>query len=270
MTIRALLRFELATMARGRTLTAIAAGFALASLAVALAGLSAGGVVTVQGFARTSVSLLQLVVWIVPMLALLTGAVAGADSHDVEFLVALPVSRPRLLVARWLAHVVALGGALLAGLGAAGLLLAALAGTADATRYLALIGVAALLLGATLALGLWIGVAAGNRLRAVAGAALAWLLLVIGVDLIAITLLAVLPAGQAGWGLSLVLLADPVDSARALGIALFQATTIAGPTEAALRRVLGGAGAWLLAAGLVAWTIAPLALAARRFARSDL
>jgi len=179
MTIGALLRFELATMARGRTLTAVAAGFALASLVVALAGLSAGGVVTVQGFARTSVSLLQLVVWTVPMLALLTGAVAGADTHDVEFLVALPVSRPRLVVARWLAHVVALGGALLAGLGVAGLLLAALAGTADATRYLALVGVAVLLLGATLALGLWIGVAAGNRLRAVAGAALLGVLAVI-------------------------------------------------------------------------------------------
>lgn len=269
MTMRALLRFELATLARGRTLTVVAAGFALASLVVALAGLSAGGVVTVQGFARTSVSLLQLVVWTVPMLALLTGALAGADTHDIEFLIALPVSRPRLLLARWLAQATALGGALLAGLGVAGLLLAALAGTTDAARYLALVGVAALLLGATLALGLWIGVAAGTRLRAVAGATLAWLLLVIGADLVAIMLLTVLPAGKAGWGLTLLLLADPVDSARALGLALFQATTIAGPTEAALRRVLGGTGAWVLVAGLLAWTVAPLSLAARRFARSD-
>jgi Cu-processing system permease protein len=269
-TVHSLLRFELATAARGRAVTVVAAGFALASLVVALAGLSAGGIVTVQGFARTSVSLLQLVVWTVPMLALLTGAVAGADTHDIEFLVALPVSRQRLVLARWLAHLVALGGALLAGLGLAGLVLAALAGATDAARYLGLVGVAVLLLGATLALGLWIGVVAGNRLRAVAAAALAWLVLVIGADLVAITLLAVLPAAQAGWGLSLLLLADPVDSARALGIALFQATTIAGPAEAALRRVLGGPGAWLLAAGLLAWTVAPLAFAARRFGRSDL
>jgi hypothetical protein len=35
---------------------------------------------------------------------------------------------------------------------------------------------------------------------------------VIGAHLVAITLLAILPAGQAGWGLTL-LLADPVDSA---------------------------------------------------------
>ncbi len=270
MTVGALLRFELATAARGRTLALIAAGFALASLTVALAGLSAGGAVAVQGFARTSVSLLQLVVWTVPMVALLAGAVAGVDSHDLELLVALPVSRSRLLVARWLAHAVALGGALLVGLGTAGVALAVLTGTADALRYLGLVGVASLLLCATLALGFWVGIAAHNRLRAVAGAALVWLLLVVGVDLAAIVLLSVLPAGQAAWPLSALLLADPVDAARALGLGLFQAATIAGPTEAALRHVLGGAGAWLLVAGLLAWTAGPLVLAGRRFARTDL
>jgi Cu-processing system permease protein len=269
-TLAALVRFELAAAARGRTLTLVAAGFALASVVVALAGLSAGGVVAVQGFARTSVSLLQLVIWIVPLLALLAGAVSGADGHDLEFVAALPVSRGRLLLARWVAGVLALGGAVLVGLGVAGLLLGALAGTADAGAYLTLVAVTLLLLGATLAIGLWIGVVARNRFRAVATAALAWFVLVVGADLVAIGLLALLPAGRAGIGLTLLLVADPVDAARALGVGLFQADVIAGPTGAALRRVLGGAGAWLLAAGLVAWTLVPLGLAGRRFARSDL
>lgn len=269
MTTRALLRFELATLARGRALMLIAAGFALASVVVALAGLSAGGVVAVQGFARTSISLLQLVVWTVPMLALLAGAMAGVEAHEIEFLVALPVSRRQLLAARWLAHMVALGGALLVGLGAAGVLLGALGGTADAPRYAALVAVAVLLLSATLALGLWIGVATRTRLRAVATAVIAWLVLAVGIDLVAIILLTTLPVG-AGWGLSLLLLADPVDTARALGIGLFQATTIAGPTEAALRQVLGGTGALVLVAGLLAWTVGPLVLAGRRFGRQDL
>ena len=270
MTLRALVRFELAAAARGRALTFVAAGFALASVVVALAGLSAGGVIAVQGFARTSVSLLQLVIWIVPLLALLAGAVSGADAHDLEFVTALPVSRRRLLVARWFSGTIALGGALLVGLGLAGLLLGALAGAADGGAYLALVAVALLLLAATHAIGLWIGVAARNRFRAVALAALAWFVLVVGADLVAIAVLAILPAGQAGIGLSLLLIADPVDAARALGAGLFRADVIAGPTGAALRRVLGGAGAWLLVAGLVAWTIGPLALAGRHFARSDL
>ena len=83
-------------------------------------------------------------------------------------------------------------------------------------------------------------------------------------------MLAVLPPGKAGWWLSLLLMADPVDIARALGLSLFHADVVAGPTGAALRRVLGGAGIWALTAALVAWTLVPLALAGRRFARSDL
>jgi Cu-processing system permease protein len=247
-----------------------AAGFGVASIAVAFIGLSAGGAMEVQGFARTSISLLQLVLWIVPMLGLITGAVAGAECHELELIAALPVSRGSLVLARWLGWSVALGGALLVGLGLAGGVIAFLAGAADGWRYLRLLGVALFLLATTLALGLWIGVAARTRLKAVAVAVATWFILVVGVDLLAISMLAVLPPGKAGWWLSLLLMADPVDSARALGLSLFHADVVAGPTGAALRRVLGGAGIWALIGALVAWTLIPLALAGRRFARSDL
>jgi Cu-processing system permease protein len=268
--IAALLRFEVAAARRTRTVTLFATGFALASLAVALIGLSAGGAMAVQGFARTSVSLLQLVVWVVPMVALLTGAVAGAECHELEFVVGLPLTRGQLLGARWAAWTLALGAALFVGLGAAGIAIAVFAGAADGARYLALILVAWLLLAATLALGLAIGVTARTRARAVGIAIVTWFVLVVGVDLVAIGVLAILPPRDAGWGLSLLLLADPVDAARAFGLGLFRADAIAGPTGAALRRVLGGWGAWVLVAGLVAWTALPLALAGRWFARRDL
>jgi hypothetical protein len=196
--MRALLRFELAAARRARTVTLFAAGFALASLAVALMGLSAGGAVTVQGFARTSVSLLQLVVWVVPVAALLTGAVAGAECHELEFVIGLPLTRGQLLKARWAAWTLALGGALFVGLGAAGIVIALLAGAADGARYLALMLVAWLLLAATLALGLAIGVTARTRARAVGIAIVTWFVLVVGVDLVAIGLLAILPPRDAG------------------------------------------------------------------------
>jgi Cu-processing system permease protein len=268
--IAALLRFELAGARRSRALPLFAAGFGVLALAIAVVGLSAGGTLAVQGFARTSVSLLQVVVWVVPLLALLLGAASGAECHELEFLTALPYSRARLVTVRWAAWLIALGAGLGAGLGAAGVVIGALAGAADGWRYLALAGVSALLLSACLAVGVWIGIAARTRARALAVAIAAWFVLVVGVDLLAISVLAMLPARPAGWGLSLLLLADPVDSARALGLGLFRADVIAGPTGAALRRVLGGWGAAALIAGLLAWTAAPLYLAGRRFAKSDL
>jgi hypothetical protein len=93
--------------------------------------------------------------------------------------------------------------------------------------------------------------------------------LVIVMDLAAIGLLAVLPRGHSAWGLSVLLLADPVDAARTLAISLLQADVVAGPMGAALRKVLGGYGVWLIAVALLAWIVVPLLGAGRRFARSD-
>jgi Cu-processing system permease protein len=268
--VGALYRFELRTARRGRVALLFTVGFALAAVGIALAGLSAGGVLAVQGFARTSVSLLQLVIWAVPAIALLVGAAAGADLRDTEFIVALPIARPLLVLSRWLAWFTVLAGALAVGLGAAGVVIALLAGAADAGAYLALMGVAFLVLAACLALGLSLGIVVRTRARALALALLAWFVLTVGVDLIAITALSLLPPRGLGWGLSLLLLADPVDSARALGLGLFQADIVAGPTGAALRQVLGRAGSAVLAGGLLAWTAVPLLLAGRRFRTGDL
>jgi Cu-processing system permease protein len=137
-------------------------------------------------------------------------------------------------------------------------------------QYLGLLAVATLLLSACLATGLAIGVRVRDRGRALAIAIVVWSLLVVGVDLIAIGLLALLPAGIGSWPLSLLLLIDPVDQARVLGLGLFSAAEIAGPTGAALRAMMGGWGAALLVAGLLAWTVGPLAFAARTFSKRDL
>ena len=265
-----LLRFELSGAYRGRTGLLFAIGFALASVGVALVGLAPGGALAVQGFARTSVSLLQLVLWVVPLLGLATGAIAGAECHELELVAALPMPRERIVLARWAAWTIVISACLAIGFGAAGIVIGALAGAADGVRYLALVGIAIVLVAASLALGLWIGVVARSRARAIALAVVVWFVLAIGMDLVVIATLAVLPPREAGWGLSLLLLADPVDSARALGLGLFQADAIAGPTGAALKRVLGGWGALLLVVGLAGWTALPLALAGKRFAQSDL
>lgn len=270
MTHRALVWFDWAAARRGRLVALCAAGFALASVGVALVGLSAGGAVAVQGFARTSISLLQLTLWTVPLLSLLLGAVSGAECGEIEFLTALPIARARFVVSRWAAWTLALSAALITGFGAAGVIIGIMAGSADVARYVALIGISILLVSAGLAIGMWIGIAARSRARAVGFAVVVWFVLVVGADLVAIAVLAILPAHTATWNLAILLVANPVDSARALGLGLFQADVVAGPTGAALQRLLGGPGAALLLAGLVAWTVVPLRLAGRRFAKLDL
>lgn len=266
----AVLRFELAAVRKGRTAPLFAAGFALASVALALIGLSASGTLAVQGFARTSISLLQLILWVIPLLSLLTGAAAGAECYELEYVAALPVTRSQIVLSRWAAWLGGLTAALCTGLGAAGVVIGLLAGTADGWRYLGLVAIAVLLLSACLATGVAIGVRTRDRGRALAIAIVAWCILVVGVDLIAIGLLAMLPAGVASWPLSFLLVLDPIDLARVLGLGLFSADELAGPTGAALRAMMGGWGALVLVGGLVAWTAVPLAIATRTFRRRDL
>lgn len=265
-----ILRFELTTARSGRTVLVFAGGFALASVVVALVGLSAGGVLAVQGFARTSISLLQLVVWVVPLVALLTGAATGADCREVEFVFALPIKRTDVLLSRWAAHVIVLGAALLLGLGGAGIVIGAFAGAADGLRYIALTAVSCLLLAASLALGLMIGIIAPTRTRALAYAIAAWFVLGIGIDLLAIAALAILPPGAASWELVTLLVLNPVAAARVLGLGLFGADVLSGPTGAALRAVLSGWGAWVLLATLLAWIALPLVVASRTLRKRDL
>ena len=265
-----LCRFELAVARRSRMVVLFAGGFALATLILAVTGLSSGGVVAVQGFARTTMSLMQLVLWIIPLVGLLIGAGVGAESLELEFQVSLPAGRTAILFARWLVWLAVLGGAMTLGLGLAGLLMSSTAAAGDEWRYLRLIGVSNLLLGATLSLGLLLGLLARTRIRAMGFAVSAWIVMVIGFDLLAIGALALLPRGQAGWGLTLLLMADPADAARSLAIGLVQADIVAGPTGAAIRKVLGGWSLWALAGSLLVWMALPLCAAARRFRRLDL
>jgi hypothetical protein len=78
------------------------------------------------------------------------------------------------------------------------------------------------------------------------------------------------PGGHASGSLTALLLANPVDSARVWAIALLQADTLAGPMGAALKKVLGPSGTWLIFAALLGWVAIPLAGAGRRFARASL
>ena len=265
-----LLRFELTAAQRSRMTLMFAVGFALATVVLALTGMSSAGVVAIQGFGRTTMSLMQLVLWVVPLVGLLVGASLGAESTEQEFQVSLPVPRSQLLWARWAGWLVVLGGAMTLGLSLAGLVVSASAGSGDGWRYFRLLGVSNLLLAACLAMGLLLGVIARARLQAMGFAIAVWVVIVVGFDLLAIGGLAILPRGQAGFGLAFLLLLNPVDAARSLAIGLLQADLVAGPAGTSIRKLLGSWALVSLALALFLWTVLPLYAAARRFGRLDL
>ena len=270
-TVRVIAAHELRATLRGRMVVGFAAIFSLLALGIALAGLGGSGQVLVQGFTRTAVSLMVLALYLFPLLGLILGAAAfGGEDGGTELLLAQPVERAEVLVGRAAGLATALFLVALAGFGVTGLVVAMRAGTAGIAGYL-LVGASAAGVGvAAVAAGVLIGVVARRRAAAIGWALAAWFAAAVVYDLVAIGVLQVVGSGQPGPWLLAVLVANPIDGLRAVGLLALGADVLLGPTGAALQRLMGGiTGAALVLASVLAWTAAPLALAARVFGRRD-
>lgn len=245
--------------------------FTALAVGVALAGLSASGQLLVQGFVRTAASLLTLAVYLLPLLGLILGANAfGAEDGGTELMLAQPIRRGDIVVGRTLGLALALISVAATGFGVAALLVIAVAGGEGLLAYL---GVATLCTAVGLfglALGVCIGVLARRRLRAVGGALGGWLLLAVVFDLAVITTLHLTGSGEPGPWLLGLLLVNPLDGARALGLVTLGADVLLGPTGAAMQQLLGGnGGGAAIVASLLLWSALALGIAGRVYRRRD-
>ncbi len=256
---------------RGRFVQGFGLLFAALSVGIAFAGLSASGQLLVQGFVRTSASLLTLAVYLLPLLGLILGASAfGTEDGGTELMLAQPIRRGDLIGGRTLGLALALISVAVAGFGIAALLVGATAGAEGLLAYLA---VAAMCTGVGLfglALGVCIGVGSRRRLRAIGGALGGWVLFAVIFDLVAIALLQLGGSHTPGPWLLGILLANPIDGVRTLGLVTLGADVLLGPTGSAMQQLLGdnGGGAAVVAS-LVLWSALALGIAVRRYQRRD-
>ncbi len=269
--LRAIAAAECRGALAGRLVQGLGALFALMALAISLAGLAASGHLVVQGFTRTAVSLLSLALYLLPLVGLVLGAHAfGVEDGGTELLLAQPIGRRTVLLGRAAGLAAALGLVAAIGFGLAGALVLGTAGPAGLLGYL-LTALGSTIVGlAGLALGILLGVRSRRRLAAVAKALVAWVVLAVFFDFVAIAVLQFVGDGEPGPLLLALLAANPIDGMRALGLVSLGADVLLGPTGAALSRLLGPAGGGaLVAASLLAWCVVPLALAGRAFRFKD-
>lgn len=262
---------ELRAALRGRMIPAFALLFAALAIVIALAGLAGSGRLLVQGFTRTSVSLLTLGLYLLPLLGALLGAAAfSADDGGTELLLAQPITRADALLGRTLGLAAALAMVSLAGFGAAAILVLARAGGGGFGGFAFVALASTLVAQIGLAVGVLIGVRARRRGAAVGWALACWFAAAVLYDIASIAVLQLAGNGQPGPWLLALLAANPIDGLRALGLVRLGADVLLGPTGAALQRLLGGAaGAALVGASAVAWIAAPLAAASWAWARRD-
>lgn len=269
-TIGILVQKELRDAMRGRWLFAFGVTFAL--IAFALAFVQQQGGVAQQGFNRTTASLINLSLLLVPLLALVLGAGAIAGERDrgtLATLLAQPLSAAQLLAGKYLGLTVAVWAAVLFGFGGAGLLIALVSPVTQLGHYLVFVGLAAALASATLSVGVLISVSMAGRSKALGLAVLTWFVMVLFYDLAVIGFtLSVVSSSEVLLASTLL---NPVEVVRILAVlSLEPDLQVLGPLGSYLYVEFGASGsAVLLVAALAAWTVAPLILSVWAFRRQD-
>jgi len=272
--VRLFARQELVLAVRSRWTPIFAVVFAALSLGVGFSGYILTGGFGMQDFARTAVSLVQLVLLLVPLTALLIGVMALAPERGAaELLFAQPVPRATVLVGKLVGLFEALAAAQLIGFGAAGLTVFSQAGETGAGGFL-------LMVAGSLALtAIFLGIAAlisvgnvGRRARALAIALVVWFVAVVLFDVAILGVATLLRSGHASRLLVTAVIVNPVDAVRTGTLLGIEGSAAFGAASLAFFRITGGstAAAAYLLVSVGAWLVVPTVLAVRRLERADL
>lgn len=265
---------ELTVAIRSRWTQIFAATFTVLALAVAGSGYVLSGGSGVQDLARTATSLTQLVVLVIPMMALLVGATSfSPDRGAAELLFSQPVSRATIVLGKLLGLLEALTAAQLLGFGAAGLVIFSQSGVEGLGGFALLFAGSVILTAIFLSISAWIAGGDGRRrTRALAIAVVIWFAAVVLFDVAALGIASLLRSGPASRVLMVAALVNPVDAVRTGALLGIQGTAAFGAASLALLRFTSGIGgaAAAIAASLTLWAVVPAAMAIRRAIRADI
>jgi Cu-processing system permease protein len=255
---------------RSRWVLAVAVIFTAFALVIAYFGAAQQGAVGFKGIELTIASLTSLVIYLVPLIALILGydaMVGERERGSLDLLLSLPITRLELLLGKYLGLAAALTLSTVAGFGLVGVVLSYGIGMTGLLDYGGFI-LSTLLMGlAFLSLALLISVLATSKVTASGAAIALWFFYVLVYDLILLGLL-VVTEGQYMSGLFPVLLMmNPADIFRILNIfsleevkSLYGLATVFPPALA---------NPWLLGSIMLFWILTPLGLAYAKFRQSN-
>jgi Cu-processing system permease protein len=275
--IRAILecaRHERLLAVRSRWTQLFAVTFAALAVAVAGSGYVLTGGVGLQDFARTAVSLVQLVTILVPLTALTTGVLALVPERGAaELLYSQPVPRGAILIGRLLGLFTALVAAQAIGFGIAGLVIFTSTGEDGLIGFLLVILGSAVLTAVSLGAAAIIAVGAqGRRARTIAITLILWFAAVVLYDVAALGAASLLPSGRASRLLIVSVIVNPVDAVRTGVLLGTEGAAAFGAASLAFLRFTGGtlgAGVWL-GVSVLFWIVLLPVLAVRRLNRADI
>lgn len=253
---------------RNRWVLAVAAVFTVFALVIAYLGSAQQGTVGFRSIELTVASLVSLVIYLVPLIALILGfdAVVGErERGSLDLLLSMPITRFELLLGKYLGLSGALALSTVAGFGAAGIVLSYRLSAAQLYHYAGFM-LSAILLGmAFLSLAVLVSVIASDRTRASGAAISVWFFFVLIFDLLLLGGLVLGGGERLGTVFPFLLMLNPADVFRILNIFSIEEVRVMYGLATVFPEAL--ASQWLLGGVMGAWIVLPLAVAAWRFGR---
>ena len=271
--ITTIARQELTVNIRNRWTMIFAGVFSVLVLAISYFGLVTAGAIGFQGFARTSASLLNLVLYVIPLVALTMGTVSfTSDASANELLYSQPVSRVDVMLGKLAGLFASIATATFIGFGLAGVIIGIKSGTEGASRYPILIGFSLLLALIFLSLSALISVVSKRKTKAFGLSVFVWFFFVLFYDLLVIGSTLLFRERIANTLIFGSLFGNPVDIVRVSCLMLLDGREIFGAAGASLLKFTGGEGTGLtvLILTLAFWIIAPAGLAHTLMRRQDI
>lgn len=251
---------------RNRWVLAVAVVFAVFSLVIAYAGGAQQGSVGLRSLEFTITSLVSLVIYLVPLIALLLGfdAIVGErERGSLDLLLAYPVTRSELLLGKYVGLAMALALAMLAGLATVGVVLVMQFGNRALFHYAGFV-TSALLMGlAFLSLAVLVSVIARDRTRASGAAIILWFLFVLVFDLVLLGVLVATAGHYGGDVFPWLLLLNPTDVFRIMNVFSTEDVRSAYGLVSVVPPMLSNLG--MLSAVMIGWIAIPLVIANWRF-----
>ena len=256
-------KHELTMNIRNKWIVLFAVVFGALVVSISYFGIMAEGFSGMQNFTRTSASILNLVLYIIPMVALTMGTLSfTGDKGSVELLFSQPVSRIEVVLGKFLGLFLSLATATLIGFVASGVIVVAGNGLEGIFQYGIFVLLSLALSMVFLSLSVVVATVNRRKSKAFGLSMFLWFFFVLFYDLLTLGGTMLLKGPSANLFLFLSLFGNPVDMVRVAALISLENATIFGAAGAALLRFLGGTGTsvLLLLLGLSLWTFLPLGI----------
>ena len=262
-------KMEVFDSARKQWLQIVGVLFFLICIAVSYFGLAGTQFTSLR---RTSISLLNLMLFILPLISMLMGSISLAGNRDsLEFFLSQPLKRREFFLGKYLGLATTLFLWVIFGFGGSGIVLANTTGSRGLTNFIILMIISFLLSLAFLSISFLVSAIIMEKSLTTLTVIILWLWFAVFYDLVVIGVMRLIQELPVKYPILVILVLNPIDIVRSGFLINSDMAGLLGPTGALLNKLIGTPlGLATLFAGLILWIVVPLIIGIYIFNRRDI